>query len=69
MLNYMIQSVLFPKSFSFLEIQKFLNTHNLHPIKPIHETAKFKRVRISEPNYKNYYTRKLPNGVDLFYGY
>lgn len=64
-----IQAVLFPKHFSILEIRKFLNDHHLHQLKPIHETVRFKRVRIKEPNYKRYTTKRLSNGVDLVLGW
>jgi|LakMenE01Jun11ns_1017448.scaffolds.fasta_scaffold9159531_2 hypothetical protein len=71
MVIYMpIQAVLFPKHFSILEIKRFLNEHNLKQIKPIHETVRFKRVRITEPSlYKSFSTKRLSNGVDLVLGY
>jgi len=64
-----VQAVLFPKNFTILQIKNFLNEHNLKPLKPIHETMRFKRVRILEPNFKRYSTKQLPNGVDLILGY
>jgi len=39
-------------------------------MKPVHETARFKRVRITDPSlYKSFSTKKLSNGVDLVIGY
>ena len=64
-----IQAVLFPKHYSLLQIRNFLNEHNLKQIKPIHETMRFKRVRILEPTFKKYSTKRLSNGVDLVIGY
>ena len=64
-----IQAVLFPKHYSLLQIRNFLNEHNLKKLKPIHETMRFKRVRILEPTFKKYSTKRLSNGVDLVIGY
>jgi hypothetical protein len=64
-----IQAVLFPKHYSLLQIRNFLNEHNLKQLKPIHETMRFKRVRILEPTFKKYSTKRLSNGVDLVIGY
>jgi hypothetical protein len=63
-----LQTVLFPKAFTSLEINRFVRDHKLKPIKPIHQTARFKRLRISEPNYSHYITKKLPNGVEMVFG-
>jgi hypothetical protein len=64
-----IQAVLFPKSYTSLDIHRFVREHKLKPIKPIHETIKFKRLRITEPNYNHYTTKKLGNGVELVLGW
>jgi len=64
-----IQAVLFPKHFTIHDMRRFLREHKLHAMKPPHETARFKRVRILEPNFKSYSTTKLPSGVDLVIGY
>jgi hypothetical protein len=64
-----LQAVLFPKSFTSLEINRFIRDHKLKPIKAIHQTARFKRLRISEPNYKRYTTKKLPNGIEMVLGW
>ena len=64
-----LQSVLFPKNYTMKEVKQFVTKHNLKPIKDIHETARFKRLRISEPNYNKYSTKKLSNGIELVIGY
>ena len=64
-----IQAVLFPKHYSLLQIRNFLNEHNLKQLNPIHETMRFRRVRILPPNFKKYSTKRLSNGVDLVIGY
>jgi hypothetical protein len=51
-------------------MKRFLKEHNLKQMKPVHETARFKRVRITDPSlYKSFSTKKLSNGVDLVIGY
>ena len=65
----MIQAVLFPKHFTSHEIHRFIREHKLKPIKPIHETVRFKRLRITEPNYSRYTTKKLANGIELILGH
>ncbi len=59
-----IQAVLFPKHFSILQIKNFLNEHNLKQLKPIHETMRFKRVRILEQPKRGLGSRSSPLGLN-----
>jgi hypothetical protein len=74
-----IQSVVFPKNlWSEKQSEKWLSENNLQNIKPVDYETKdgvvtFLRYRITEPNYKNYITKKVyaKNGkkINLIIGY
>lgn len=64
-------SVLFDKKkYSLLEAFKWLDDHNLVPIKPVHETDNYLRFRIQNPVlFHNLKTFTLRNhGIKIIYG-
>jgi hypothetical protein len=64
----MLQAITFPKTFSDSEIYHYLKQHNHKPLKGIHNTLHWKRVRISEPlKHKRYFTKILPNNIHYIY--
>jgi hypothetical protein len=64
-----IQSVVFPRTFSKNEMADFLQKHQLMPLKGIdRHQDNWWRIRITEPNYAHYITRVLPNKVHLIVG-
>jgi len=60
-----VQSILFDKNYwSIRNIVDFLYDHNFHPIKNMHITGKYYRVRIRPPlKSKSYRTKKIEDGL------
>lgn len=64
------QAVLFPNYYNTRDIQNYIKKHNLHPIKDIHQTARFKRLRLTDPKqYNRFTTEVLPNRIRLVLGW
>jgi len=64
-----LQAILFDNNIWTCDnARKWLKTHNFKPIKTVHKTEKFLRYRIHEPNFKNYSTKILNNGIRMIYG-
>jgi hypothetical protein len=60
--NWVLQGILFDKTYwSEAATQTFLSKHNLHPIKPVHITAKYYRYRLRNPIKGVAYRAKLLN--------
>lgn len=65
-----LQAVLFPKSlFTRTKARRWLNQHELTAKKRVHETGLYLRYRIADPkDFKNFFTKKLSNGILLVIG-
>lgn len=69
--GYGLQALIFRKTptrddpaWSLDDIDRYLSAYDIHPIKPMHETANFYRYRISDPRlYKKIYTQKVAPGL------
>lgn len=66
-----MQALLFKKEhFTKRQVQQFLRRHNIVPLKAIHTTNKYYRVRLLQPIYDNhhyYRTGHLTAGIDCIY--
>ena len=65
-----IQSLLFDKTYyNKRDIKAFLKRYNLVPCKEIHETKKYYRQRLIQPNYKKFKYRfhNIKPGLDCIY--
>ena len=61
-----IQAVLFNKdNYNKRSINTFLKRHKMIPLKPIHESPRYCRQRLIQPNYKTYVYRFMPLGVGV----
>ena len=60
-----IQAILFDRQYyNFKDIVSFLAQHNLHPIKKVHLTKQYYRVRLRRPNHqKQYRTKNIKKGL------
>lgn len=60
-----IQAILFDRNYwNLKEISSFLVKHNLYPIKKVHLTKQYYRVRLRKPNkQKEYRTKKIEEGL------
>lgn len=60
-----VQSILFDKNYwNIRKIADFLYQYNFNPIKKIHVTEKYFRVRIKKPlKNKSYRTKKIKDGL------
>jgi hypothetical protein len=65
-----IQSVLFDKNkWTKKTAHKWLDRHNLYPLKSAHTTLHFIRYRIENPKkYRRFVTKKLFRGIELVLG-
>ena len=53
-----IQALLFDRNyFTKQEVRRFIEKNNLHPVKQIHTTDTYYRVRLISPDYKHHYYR------------
>ena len=61
----MIQAVLLDKkNFTLAEANKWIKSHNFHPIKKVHVTDNYYRYRLSEPDSKHLYRiKKEDHGI------
>lgn len=61
------QAVIFDKSLWSPETSlEWLNSHNFHPTKPVQETSKTYRYKLSEPgNFEYFKTVSLKGGIRL----
>ncbi len=67
-----VQAVLFSKEiYDTHSARRWLRRHNYTPIKRVHETTRFLRYRIREPDYNNYeYTTKyITTGIKMIIGF
>ena len=66
-----VQAVLFSKDLYDPPLaRRWLRRHKYNPIKRVHETTRFLRYRIREPDYNNfdYRTKQISDGVKLIVG-
>jgi hypothetical protein len=66
-----VQSYLFLKSYYDInEVNDYINSHDIHPIKAIHETDNMFRVRVQDPKqFKKFRTKKLSNHLEAVIGF
>ena len=66
-----IQSVVFDINYwSIIKARRWLNNHNLVPIKKVNKINNNIRYRIIEPNkFERFSTIVLPNNIHLIIGY
>ena len=66
-----IQALMFDKNYyNKRQVQQFLKRNNITPLKAIHTTNKYHRVRLLQPIYDNhhyYRTGHLTTGIDCIY--
>ena len=68
----MIQSIIFNKEelWDTTRARRWLNKNKFYPIKRVHESARFYRYRIKEPDYDRfeYRTHNLGHGIKVIRG-
>lgn len=65
-----IQAILFNKDTPIDDIVDFLYKHNIIPLKAIHETQGYKRVRINDPKkYKNMRIKEINDKIKFILGF
>lgn len=69
--NSYIQSILFKKFFfNKKKAENWIKKHHFVPIKELHETEKYLRYRLHNPNKKHHYvTKKITDGIVFIIGY
>ena len=64
----MLQTILIPRSnFTLDQAIEWLKQHG-HSHKKVDETEHFYRFRQLPPGFNRYYTKTLPNGIELVHG-
>jgi hypothetical protein len=72
MRGYGLQAMIFRKNpryandptWTTRDAELYMNMHDIHPIKPVHETVNFYRYRITDPkSYKKIYSIDHNNGI------
>ena len=67
-----LQAVLFSKDiYDTNRARRWLRRHKIEPIKRVHETTRFLRYRINEPDYEKYDYRikYITDGIKYILGY
>lgn len=61
-----IQSIIFDKeTFTKNQALDWIKKHHFHPLKDVHTTKNFHRIRISDPNrYKSFYMKPIAKNYD-----
>ena len=65
------QSVIFSKDlYDTTRARRWLRKNKIIPCKRVHETTRFLRYRIKEPDYKyEYRIKRISEGVKMIFGY
>lgn len=62
-----LQTILVPRKFGLAHAKGWLEAHHF-PFTKVDETQDFYRFRQAQPKaHAQYYTKRLPNGVDLVF--
>jgi hypothetical protein len=66
-----IQAILFDRHFYTKEqAEEYLNKHDYHPIKEIHQTENRLRARLVDPrNFSHFIIHKIPHHVEFVIGF
>ena len=66
-----IQAVLFNKKYwDIKNCKKWLETHNLSPIKKVHTTENYHRFRLAQPSsFKHFIIKKYSNHIEFVIGF
>jgi len=66
-----VQSYLFSKTYYDInDVNDYIKSHDIHPIKKIHETENMFRVRVQNPDmFKAFRTKKISNHLEAVIGF
>ena len=66
-----LQAVLFSKDlYDTTRARRWLRKNKIIPCKRVHETTRFLRYRIKEPDYKyEYRIKRISDGIKMIFGY
>lgn len=66
-----IQAVLFDKDmYNTSKARYWMKSHDIQPIKRVHETKRYYRYRINDPkDFNRFRTKLIDSGVKFIFGY